>query len=105
MGVWCLRSKPDSEFACRFMIISHAAAGLNWRRVDTWNKHLLLDNDTISLRLSKCSISLSLLTRFPVINLICRLLILFIRPQQRGIGIKRFLGIDNHWQWLVINLD
>src|SRR6266567_5340051 len=87
------------------MVVSYAATGLNRRRVDTRNVHILLDNDAIGLGLGKCSICPGTVTCFPMVNLVGRLLILLVGTQQWRIGVKGLFGVDKHRQRLVIDVD
>ena len=97
MCVRGLRSEPHSQFTGRFIVISNAATRLDRSRMDTRNKHILLDNDATGFRIGEIRISFSPLACLPVVNLVCGLLIFLIRSQQWGIRIKGLFGIDDHW--------
>src|SRR5438132_9008933 len=87
------------------MVVGHAATGLNRGRVNTRDVHLLLNDHPVGTSLGKGCISSRTVACLPVVYLIRRLLVLFIRTQQWSIGIKRLFGTNEHMQRLVINLD
>ena len=41
MGMRCLRCEPDSEFTSRFIVVRDTTTRLDWRRMNTRNKHIL----------------------------------------------------------------
>ena len=73
--------------------------------MNTRDIHILPDDHPIGCSLGKGSISPFTITRFPVIDLVGWLLILFVGTQQRCIRIKSFLRINDHPQRLIIDLD
>src|SRR5579885_2879726 len=84
MRVRRLRGEPDGKLAGSLMEIGDAAAGFNWRGMDTWDIHILADHDAISGSFGKRLLGGFFVARLPVINLVGRLLVLFIRAQQRS---------------------
>src|SRR5947209_14709683 len=100
-----LRSEPHSQFTSRFFVISNAATRLDRSRVDTRNKHILLDNDATGFRLSEIRIAFSPLACLPMINLVRGLFIFLIRSQQGGVRIKSLFWINDHWQRFIFDID
>src|SRR5256886_5401429 len=97
MCVRGFRSHPHSQFTGRFIVISNAATRLDRSRVDTRNKHILLDNDATCFRFGEIRIGFSPLACLPMVNLVCGLFIFLIRSQQGGIRIKSLFWINDHW--------
>src|SRR2546425_1183788 len=88
------------------MVVSHTATGFNRCRVNTRDIHILPDDHPIGRSLGKGSISPFTITRFPVIDLVGWLLILFVGTQQRriGIGTADNVAIEHPWQLYVIHI-
>src|SRR5260370_9468123 len=93
-----LRSHPDCEFPGRFMEVGNAATGLDWRGMNAWNIHLLPDDHAAVCGFSKGSIGRLAFASLPLINLVCRLLILLIGTHQSRIGLTLLFAIHYHLQ-------
>src|SRR5579871_4618359 len=73
--------------------------------MNAWNVHILLDDDTSSLSLIKGGVGCCMVPRFPVIDLVCRLLILLIGTKQGSVRCQSFVGIDHYRERVVIDID
>src|SRR5216684_4581178 len=105
MRVWSLRGEPDGELSRRLVVVRYTTTRLNRCRVNTRDEHILLDDHSIGLCLGKSCIRSCTVARFPVVNLVCCLLILLVGTQERRIGIKSLFGVNKHLQRFVINID
>src|SRR5579875_2988341 len=104
-SVGCLRGHPDGQLAGGSVIVSHTTAGLDGSGMDTRDVHILTDYDPVGLGLGKGCVGARPVAGFPVINVVGWLAILLVGAQQRRVWIKRFLGVYEHRQRFVIDLD
>ena len=101
MSVRCLTGQVHSHLAGRLVVVRHAATGLHRSRVDARVERVERDHDIGVCKRTICGVGIAGLPREDVIIRLA----FEVRAHDRCISIHRMLGIDDHGQRVVVDVD